>query len=57
MFIESPACLYFGCDIVNVVNEKTRPKNFTFELANVVKGLPYSDNTFDFVQIRYLVMH
>ncbi|CAO3660451.1 unnamed protein product [Rhizopus microsporus] len=36
MFIESPACLYFGCDIVNVVNEKTRPKNFTFELANVI---------------------
>lgn len=55
MSIEFPTCSYFGCDIVNVVNEKTRPNNFTFELTNVVKGLPYPDNTFDFVQIRYLV--
>ncbi|CEG74018.1 hypothetical protein RMATCC62417_09291 [Rhizopus microsporus] len=55
MSIKFPTCSYFGCDIVNVVNEKTRPKSFTFELTNVVKGLPYPDSTFDFVQIRYLV--
>ncbi|CEG83099.1 hypothetical protein RMATCC62417_17071 [Rhizopus microsporus] len=42
MSIEFATCSYFGYDIVNVVNEKTRPKNFTFKLTNVDH---HGDNT------------
>lgn len=29
-------------------------KNFTFKKGDVLKGLPYEDNTFDFVHMRLL---
>ncbi|CEG64213.1 hypothetical protein RMATCC62417_01231 [Rhizopus microsporus] len=51
-----PNCTYYGCDLVDVVDKEAMPKQFTFTIGNVVEGLPYEDNTFDFVHIRLLVL-
>ncbi|RCH84248.1 hypothetical protein CU098_008031, partial [Rhizopus stolonifer] len=50
-----PNCTYDGCDIVNIVNKNLDVKQFTFREGNVLHGLPYPDNTFDFVHMRLLV--
>ncbi|CEJ02869.1 hypothetical protein RMCBS344292_16862 [Rhizopus microsporus] len=51
-----PNCTYYGCDLVDVVDKEAMPKQFTFTIGNVVEGLPYEDNTFDFVHMRLLVL-
>jgi SAM-dependent methyltransferase len=33
----------------------TRPPNYTFAIGNVLEGLPFPDNTFDFVHQRLLI--
>ncbi|KAG1057994.1 hypothetical protein G6F43_000196 [Rhizopus delemar] len=50
-----PNCAYECCDIVDVINKKMMPQKCKFSYGNLVKGLPYADNTFDFVQIRFFV--
>ncbi|KAG0969140.1 hypothetical protein G6F29_014253 [Rhizopus arrhizus] len=47
-----PNCTYHGCDIVDVTNKNLKIDQFTFNFGNVIQGLPYEDNTFDFVQMR-----
>jgi SAM-dependent methyltransferase len=32
-----------------------RPPNYTFQVGNVLEGLPFEDNTFDFVHMRLLI--
>ncbi|CAG8721197.1 15196_t:CDS:2 [Cetraspora pellucida] len=44
-----------GIDISPYQPTQIKPKNFTFIKANVLEGLPFEDNTFDFVFQRYLV--
>lgn len=39
--------------MVDVINRKLA--NFTFNIGNVLEGLPYPDNTFDFVHMRLFV--
>ncbi|PHZ09360.1 S-adenosyl-L-methionine-dependent methyltransferase [Rhizopus microsporus ATCC 52813] len=51
-----PNCTYYGCDLVDVTDKETMPKQFVFTIGNVVEGLPYEDNTFDFVHMRLLVL-
>lgn len=53
---ESPECAYDGCDIVDSTDETAKLNQFTFSQGNVVQGLSYADNTFDFVHIRFLVL-
>lgn len=53
---EYPKCSYDGCDIVDAVEETAKLNGFTFNYGNVVQGLPYADNTFDLVHIRFLVL-
>ncbi|CAO3702879.1 unnamed protein product [Rhizopus stolonifer] len=55
MIDEYPRCTYHGCDIVDTTNKILSIDQFTFNQGNVVKGLPYPDNTFDFVCMRLLV--
>lgn len=55
MASDYPNCRYYGCDIVEVANKFVTPRQFTFNIGNVLTGLPYNENTFDFVQIRLLV--
>ncbi|KAG1438530.1 hypothetical protein G6F56_012614 [Rhizopus delemar] len=50
-----PNCSYTGSDIVDVTNKNLNINQFTFKYGNVVKGLPFADNTFDLVHIRLLV--
>ncbi|CEJ03075.1 hypothetical protein RMCBS344292_17065 [Rhizopus microsporus] len=56
MVQEYPNCTYHGCDIVNILYKNVDVKQFTFSKGNVIKGLPYEDNTFDFVHMRFLVL-
>ncbi|KAI9276427.1 S-adenosyl-L-methionine-dependent methyltransferase [Sporodiniella umbellata] len=55
MINDYPNCSYVGSDIVDVVNKNVQLQQFTFQQGNVVKGLPYEDNSFDLVHIRLLV--
>ncbi|RIB06256.1 S-adenosyl-L-methionine-dependent methyltransferase [Gigaspora rosea] len=44
-----------GLDISSHQPEYIKPKNFSFVKANVFEGIPFEDNTFDFVFQRFLV--
>ncbi|CEG64192.1 hypothetical protein RMATCC62417_01213 [Rhizopus microsporus] len=55
MIDDYPNCTYEGCDIVNVIGVNAMPKQFTFTMANVLEGLPYPDNSFDFVHMRLFI--
>ncbi|KAG1401635.1 hypothetical protein G6F60_006258 [Rhizopus arrhizus] len=56
MINDYPNCTYHGCDIVNATSKFLNANQFTFSYGNVVKGLPYADNTFDFVHMRLLIL-
>jgi SAM-dependent methyltransferase len=55
MIRDYPNCVYHGCDIVDATRKLLRCDQFHFSYGNVVKGLPYADDTFDFVHMRLLV--
>ncbi|KAG0732808.1 hypothetical protein G6F62_013762 [Rhizopus arrhizus] len=55
MIRDYPNCVYHGCDIVDATRKLLRCDQFHFTYGNVVKGLPYADDTFDFVNMRLLV--
>ncbi|KAI9281574.1 S-adenosyl-L-methionine-dependent methyltransferase [Sporodiniella umbellata] len=55
MSSEYPNCTYNGCDIIESPEIIKRLPNLKFTYGNAVQGLPYEDNTFDFVQMRLLV--
>ncbi|PHZ11524.1 S-adenosyl-L-methionine-dependent methyltransferase, partial [Rhizopus microsporus ATCC 52813] len=56
MVQEYPNCTYHGCDIDDITYKNVDVKQFTFSKGNVIKGLPYEDNTFDFVHMRFFVL-
>lgn len=41
------------CD---VFPKEIRPSNVKFQVANMLEGLPFPDNTFDFVHMRLLLI-
>ncbi|CAG8437815.1 7777_t:CDS:2 [Diversispora eburnea] len=43
-------------DIVNNYPQSIKPENTTFIRANVINGLPFADNTFDFVYMRFMML-
>ncbi|RUS23756.1 S-adenosyl-L-methionine-dependent methyltransferase [Jimgerdemannia flammicorona] len=49
-----PESNFLGIDISPVFPISIKPKNTEFMLGNIVEGLPFSDNTFDFVFARLL---
>ncbi|KAI8371675.1 S-adenosyl-L-methionine-dependent methyltransferase [Radiomyces spectabilis] len=55
MATEYPECQIYGVDMSDIFPEAIRPPNTHFMQANVLEGLPFEDNTFDFVQARLLV--
>jgi ubiquinone/menaquinone biosynthesis C-methylase UbiE len=55
MAADFPNPSYFGIDILPVYPTSTVPINITFQQHDLLKGLPYDDNTFDFVHIQLLV--
>ncbi|KAG0789374.1 hypothetical protein G6F57_004256 [Rhizopus arrhizus] len=55
MINDYPNCTYHGCDIADTTNKVLKISQFTYNHGNVVKGLPYEDNTFDFVHMRFFI--
>ncbi|KAI8332072.1 S-adenosyl-L-methionine-dependent methyltransferase [Chlamydoabsidia padenii] len=53
---EYPDCQLTGIDFCDVFPATIRPPNVHFELANVLTRLPYEDNTFDFINLRFFIM-
>ncbi|CAO3699569.1 unnamed protein product [Rhizopus stolonifer] len=54
MLSDYPNCEYYGCDMVDTTNKNLKV-NFQFQIGNILNGLPYADNTFDFVNMRLFV--
>ncbi|CEG84218.1 hypothetical protein RMATCC62417_18056 [Rhizopus microsporus] len=50
-----PNCTYHGCDIPYTIDQNPMKDQLIFKHGNVVKGLPYEYNTFDFVHMRALI--
>ncbi|CAG8675276.1 10634_t:CDS:2, partial [Dentiscutata heterogama] len=50
-----PLVEFVGLDISPLQSTQIKPKNFTFIKANVIEGIPFEDNYFDFVFQRFLV--
>ncbi|KAI8332074.1 S-adenosyl-L-methionine-dependent methyltransferase [Chlamydoabsidia padenii] len=51
-----PNCQLTGVDISDVFPKGDRPSNVHFELGNALTGLRFEDNTFDFINLRFLIM-
>ncbi|KAI8883266.1 S-adenosyl-L-methionine-dependent methyltransferase [Backusella circina FSU 941] len=55
MAIDHPGCQVTGVDMSDMFPTTIRPENVKFELLNVLDGLPYADNSFDFVHMRLMI--
>ncbi|KAI8636437.1 S-adenosyl-L-methionine-dependent methyltransferase [Parasitella parasitica] len=55
MAIDCPQCQIIGLDMADMFPTTIRPENVKFELHNMLNGLPYPDQTFDYVHMRLLV--
>ncbi|RGB39500.1 S-adenosyl-L-methionine-dependent methyltransferase [Rhizophagus diaphanus] len=55
MAADYPRTHYFGVDLLPTC-PNTLPHNVKFLQRDVLKGLPFADNTFDFVYVRFLVL-
>ncbi|KAI8149059.1 S-adenosyl-L-methionine-dependent methyltransferase [Fennellomyces sp. T-0311] len=53
---EYPEAKCYGVDMCDVFPKEIRPTNVEFQVANVMEGLPFPDNTFDFVYVRLLLI-
>ncbi|CAO3615525.1 unnamed protein product [Cunninghamella blakesleeana] len=53
---EYPNCQLTGLDMCDLFPTSIRPVNVNFEVGNVLKGLPYPDNTFDFINFRFFIL-
>lgn len=47
---------FTGIDISAVWPTEIRPRNCRFQVVNATQGLPFEDNTFDFVYQRFMIM-
>ncbi|KAF9406956.1 hypothetical protein BGZ76_006231, partial [Entomortierella beljakovae] len=47
---------FTGVDISAVWPTEIRPRNCRFQVVNAIKGLPFDDNTFDFVYQRFMIL-
>ncbi|KAI9257906.1 S-adenosyl-L-methionine-dependent methyltransferase [Sporodiniella umbellata] len=55
MSSEYPNCTYHGCDIIDTPEVMRKNSKLTYKYGNVAQGLPYENNIFDFVHMRFLV--
>ncbi|KAI1317859.1 hypothetical protein EDD11_007661 [Mortierella claussenii] len=47
---------FTGIDISAVWPTEIRPRNCRFQVVNALEGLPFKDNTFDFVYQRFMIL-
>jgi ubiquinone/menaquinone biosynthesis C-methylase UbiE len=52
MATDYPTAHFTGIDIVPLFPQDIRPVNVNFKQEDVLTGLSFEDNTFDFVQMR-----
>ncbi|RHZ87489.1 hypothetical protein Glove_34g39 [Diversispora epigaea] len=52
---EFPKSHYTGIDICPIYPRDQIPPNVNFLECNILDGLPYHDNTFDYIHVRYLI--
>ncbi|RIA84882.1 S-adenosyl-L-methionine-dependent methyltransferase [Glomus cerebriforme] len=55
-----PNSKFYGIDTAQMYpspNDPRIPPNASFSQIDIVKGLPFDDNTFDFVHLRFLVQY
>jgi ubiquinone/menaquinone biosynthesis C-methylase UbiE len=56
MATEFPAAHFTGIDKVYLFPKCIYPENVSFQQMDVTDGLPFQDNTFDFVHLRLFVL-
>ncbi|KAI8979093.1 S-adenosyl-L-methionine-dependent methyltransferase [Mycotypha africana] len=54
--LEYQNCQFTGIDMSSLWPQIIRPSNVTFKEADVLQGLPFPDQTFDFIQMRFVVL-
>ncbi|KAI7887959.1 S-adenosyl-L-methionine-dependent methyltransferase, partial [Mucor mucedo] len=54
--LEYPNCHFAGIDMCSLWPQVIRPVNLSFTEADVLQGLPYPDKSFDFIQMRFVVL-
>lgn len=55
MAVNYPEHQFTGVDLSDMFPTTIRPENAQFELINVLGGLPFPDNSFDFVNMRFMM--
>jgi SAM-dependent methyltransferase len=55
MATEFPKCEFLGIDIAPPQPTTVLPRNCSFELVNVLEGIPKPDNWFDYIHQRLLI--
>ncbi|KAI8638062.1 S-adenosyl-L-methionine-dependent methyltransferase [Parasitella parasitica] len=53
---EYPSSQFIGVDMCDVFPNNIRPPNVSFQKGNALERLPFSDGTFDFVNIRLFII-
>lgn len=56
MATEFPDCEFVGIDMCPVFPTNIRPPNVTFQHGNVLEGLPFEDESFDFINLRFFML-
>src|SRR3954453_20173573 len=55
MAADYPTPNYIGVDVASIFPKSTIPNNIKFFPYNFLEGLPFEDNTFDFIHIQFLI--
>jgi ubiquinone/menaquinone biosynthesis C-methylase UbiE len=55
MAVEYPKSYFYGVDIAAMFDSQVKLENTEFSLANVLTGLPFPDNSFDFIHMRFFM--
>ncbi|KAI7901348.1 S-adenosyl-L-methionine-dependent methyltransferase [Cokeromyces recurvatus] len=55
MAVEHSDYQIIGIDVADMFPTTIRPENVKFELYNILNGLPYPDNSFDYIHMRLLI--
>ncbi|KAI8993612.1 S-adenosyl-L-methionine-dependent methyltransferase [Pilobolus umbonatus] len=53
---EYPLSQFTGVDMCDIFPTNVRPSNVNFEVGNLLDGLDYPDNTFDFINARLFII-
>ncbi|GAA5799216.1 S-adenosyl-L-methionine-dependent methyltransferase [Helicostylum pulchrum] len=56
MAIEHPEFEVTGIDMADMFPATIRPENVKFEICDIMAGLPYPDNSFDFIHMRLMIV-